>query len=198
MSDDEYISTADQLYDRLTKYMWWMSHRCATGHILMQVDELYAELCVELVAGWERYGPQDLPANELLAVVRTMLWNRIYELRQRFWSTHRCVEGGMLRLEDEVVGEDSPATLTDSALRVDKFISSLTAEELEMLKAIMFPDYRVGQQIRLRAMRRSFVFETTTIKLDYRLMAEALHWPIDKAKRVWKQLKVRWRTSSGE
>lgn len=191
------IKSVEDLYARLERYIRWLASVKATDHVLLRQDELAGYLYEELVHGWLYYSKNGLSAGELLAVIRKMLDNRVSELMYRFYKTHRCAESSIADLDDvdNVSTGCSLEGLMDSKDRCSRFYESLTEAERHIVDALLNFDDRVRQQIILKAYRRSFVFQSCTVKVDYRVMADALHMEKGYARHLWKSICEKWRDS---
>ena len=72
------------LYKFVLKVCW---EKGDPNNIMMDGDELFGELLEEIAKGLKHYA--DLPYNQKLAVIRSMLDNRVAELRYKYYVTHR-------------------------------------------------------------------------------------------------------------
>lgn len=191
------IGTVEELHARLDKFIKWLAYRRASGHILMQADELEGYMYEELVHGWQYYGKRGLSTGALLAVVRRMLDNRIGELVHRFYKTHRSVEATMMNLDDCVSMADgvSMEERVRSSEKFDKFWNMLDEQEQDIVAALLNFDNRVRQQVILRGYRRSYVFASCVVRIDSSLIADALHYSRTDARHLWSSIRRKWRSN---
>lgn len=101
--------TLESLYDKLRRFIRWLSQKSATDHPLLQPDELEGELCYELVHGFLYYENLVSDEEEMLRIIRRMLHNRVGELVYRFHITHRKEEISTVDI-DSLVGLDDVAS----------------------------------------------------------------------------------------
>jgi len=186
--------SVEELYDKLNKYIHWLAAKKATDHVLMEREELEGELYEQLVYGWMYYRDRGLTVGELLAVIKQMLNNRISELKYRFYLTHRSAEKEMMDLDDlECDGPPDPEHIVEHMLRFSGFLDTLECGERTIVDAILWPDKRMCDQVRLRTFRRSYVYDVPSITIDWKLVADALHIQYAEARQAWSSVKRKWR-----
>ncbi len=194
----EKIDSVASLYDALQQHISRLANATKSGtQVLMERDEIVGELSCELVKGWLYYKDRELPDDQLLAVVCRMLQNRLAELQTMHYYTHRKAAGTSSSTDepgfDVIDYAATPEEYVESATRVARFFASLSSEEAAVVRALIGDDRRIRQQLIIRTMRRSFVYKNTTIKYDYKLVADALHMTHCEAKAIWFSITEKWR-----
>lgn len=201
---DNKIRDFQTLYDGIIRYVKWLAGHRSSDHILMQPDELEGELLYECWKGWLHYGERDLTEGELKAIVRKMMDNRIGELYARYYHTHRKHEAHLLDIDDEDVlivntdlsMENSAATYVDSCERFAMFVSSLTDDEYDVVRAVLQPDFRIYQQVMLESWRKKFVYNgREVITITPNMVANALHMDKKYVKHLWENVRQKWRVA---
>lgn len=171
----------EEVFHELEKFVSWVSWNNSEpgAETMMDYDELSGELFLEVAKGIKHYGGK-LPLDQLKAVIRKMVDNRIFELKFRYHCTHRKLGGLNISLDIEQIGfpvSDScnVEELYDSGERIGTLSSALSPRAKRVFDAVIFGDERLGNQIKLSAIRANFVHRNPSIRIRTHLLSEALY-----------------------
>ena len=195
------ISSVVALYEALDAYVHWLAYRREVStHVLLRRDELEGELYLEIVRGWVIYAPKKLQGDELLAVVRKMMDNRITTLYRKYMLTHREAELHVVCVDDvlRLSSDRNTEAYVDSREKVAAFFDLLLTDERAVVDALLGDDVRVWQQLLLRTMRKAFVFNDYTVRITSDVVADALHFNRAYARRLWRSICAKWRSCDDE
>lgn len=180
------FSKAERLYLRLERFIYWLANQNSNPDIvLLDVDEIVAELLLEFVKGINHYA--DLPDNELEAVLKRMFDNRIGELKYKYYSTHRknAVLTVSIQVDDEdddsdldeIIPDGAPdvADIYDSAERIASTKERLSPIARQVFNALVYGNSDLRRQLRLSDMRAASQFKTHKIVVLPFHIADALH-----------------------
>jgi DNA-directed RNA polymerase specialized sigma24 family protein len=190
------MGTLEQLCEHLRKYVLWLSYRRQTNSVMLGQDDLADDLWEEVIKGWLYYKDKGLQDEQLLAVIRQMLDNRVGELVHRYHGTHREAGNTYVDLDDvQSVDLDAldPQDAVEQDQHVRQFLESLEPHEMEVVCAILYPDARMGQAVGLASIRRGFVFDNPAISVGPDLMSSVLHIDLKEVKRRWHIIRRKWR-----
>lgn len=82
--------TFDELFESLIAFIHWLANQKQSSQtVMLEYDEIIGELSLEFVIGVKRYGNK--PKNECMAILRTMMDNRIAELMKKYHYTHHAL-----------------------------------------------------------------------------------------------------------
>jgi hypothetical protein len=203
----------DSVYVELEKFVRYLAGRNANpNNTMMEYDEIVGELMLEMVKGIRAY--PDLPMNQLKAVIRRMMDNRIGELRYRFYTTHRSAENKMISLSilvnvndedqlsyntptgiqhpvEELIEDEGadPSTLLDSKERVQETRENLSLTALRVFDAVIYGNNMLAKILLLSSMRASYVFGSRTTVMKPWHIADALHLSLEEVKGAIKEIK---------
>lgn len=179
MTPDDIQKAYDDVY-RFVRYL--ASCNSDDNNVMMQANEIEGELWVEFVKAIRRYS--HLPYEQLLAVIRRMMDNRVAELRYRHYVTHRKKENGIRDVDDLVEEPYSGVCPEDAAIsseRIAQIQRRLSATAREVFIAVIYGDERVTDQCRLAGWRRAFVYKGGGhVRLTPNILANALAKEIDE------------------
>lgn len=191
----------------IEKFVWWLAHRSASGVWLMDAEEIAGELFLEIAKGLQMYS--DRGDEELLAILRKMCDNRIFELKAMHYGTHRRLKVTMeisLEAIDEpdeddfaaypkdMIGDDTSASLYDSHLRVLQTRAALSEEAVVVFDAICFDNQRMADQIKLTGMRASHIYKGGgSVRVKPYHIAEALGMPESTVRKAWREIRDQYR-----
>lgn len=200
--------TVEELFGRVYDSMNDLVHYLAiqysegTPEVLMEKDELVGELYMELWKGTCYYHKRHLPEEQMRAVLKVMLSNRIAELRYRYFRTHRAVSQVNISIDitiDGVFSSESmddydpfqdlvsgyggdPADLFDSAENVQCIRSRLTVNARQVFDAVVYGNEQLALHIWLSAVRSNNVYKTDrNVKMKPWHLASALCIPEQEA-----------------
>lgn len=170
----------EQTYVRLVKLAYWMAGNNANqNNVMMSFDEIVGELLLEIVKGVKHY--EDLPDNELDAVIRKMMDNRISELKYRYYKTHRKDELSLtVSLSDgdewlnEIEGDESVDDIISSKHRVQETRTKLSDIAKEVFDALIFGNKRLSDMLKLSNMRGKAVYKNHKMRIKPYHVADAL------------------------
>lgn len=176
------FSNDDETIGNLVKFVYWLAGKNANpDNVMMSFDEIVGELFVEIVKGVDKY--RDLPQNELEAVLRRMMDNRISELKYKFYVTHRKYERSLtIALPDaeddldEYIGsnQSNPASLSASRERVQQTRQQLSSTAKQVFDMLIFGDERLNQQLNISNIRAKSVYKDYKVKIRPFHIADAL------------------------
>ena len=181
MVDDE---RGEQTYVRLLKFAYWLAGNNQNPHsVMLNFDEIVGELLLELAKGLQHY--EDLPDNELDAVIRRMMDNRISELKYRFYKTHRKVELEEDKIEfwdwedrekwDEIIdGRPNAEDIATSKQRVKDTRDKLSPISKSVFDALIFGNDRLNVELRLSNKRANSVYKNHKVRVRPHHVADAL------------------------
>jgi hypothetical protein len=176
------FSNEEEVIAKLVKFIYWLAgHNANPDNVMMSFDEIVGELFVEIVKGLDKYG--DLPEEELEAVLRKMMDNRISELKYKFYVTHRKFERSLTiaisdaeNNPDEYIGSDhtNPASVSASKERVRRTRDQLSPTAKEVFDMLIFGDDRLNMQLNVSNMRAKSVYKDFKVKVRPFHIANAL------------------------
>lgn len=195
----------EKIVEAVWKFVHWLASRSAIPTVpLMDYDELVGELLEEVAKGIKAYPGK--PLEELLAILRKMCDNRLYELRHKYLHTHRREAANAFGLEiidpDQSMGKTTVGKLPDEQVIYthDLVLSGLrvceTRRRLErgyvrdVFDAIVYGDHNLGEQVSLSGARAAAVFKSGgSVRIKPWHVAEALALPEDVVKEAFKIIK---------
>ncbi len=179
MVDDK---RGEQTYVRLVKFAYWLAGNNQNQHsVMLNFDEIVGELLLELAKGLQHY--EDLPDDELDAVIRRMMDNRISELKYRFYKTHRKVEleanefwswDDCSEWENSVEGSPDAEDIAESKHRVKATREKLSPIARRVFDALIYGDDRLNQQLQISNMRASTIYKNHKVSVRPHHVADAL------------------------
>lgn len=210
---DSKFSMVDRfdMMSKLSKFVWFLVwNNCNEDHACMNSDDLASELNLELVKGINAY--PCLPEEQLMAVLKRMLDNRVAELIHRFYGTHRkaekvtisfevelsCPDGSFEQeyVSDMTTGEYYPSgvTPTPEELYASKERVERTKQKLQpMARRVL--DYvlndsndRLDMVLRLSMIRAQSKFSSPHVEIKPRHVAEAMCLPERTIKQAFKEI----------
>lgn len=187
-----------EIYNQLERYVHWLAEKTSKQNSdadLMNYDDMVGELFLELWKGYTRY--KDKPADELLAILRRMMDNRISELRYRYLVTHRKQEITNVTIihdphetsewdedldviSDEIIEDigSDPAVIYMSLERVFEVRDALNETERRIFDAVLFGDEMVDAYVAISIRRANYVYKSGgTVKVRPFHISDALQIP---------------------
>lgn len=198
-SQDKFTIVESELYAKLRKVVNWLAYSNQNpNNIMMSYDELVSELSEELVKGLQHYA--DKPIDELEALIRTILSNRIGELKHKHYNTHRKAQNYQLSLDAEIDGDITIGeSVQDDASRPESILASrervkatrrrLSHTSQQVFDAVIFGDDRLSIQIALGIMRSNHVFKEPKVYLKTWQIADALGIEDGAVKAAFREIK---------
>lgn len=124
-------TTAISSLEKLVRYL--ANLNVNNENIMMSYDDIVSELNEEIIKGLRYYSKRNLPDDDILNLLRRMCYNRIGELKYRYYVTGRKSEVNSLSLDLEIeveiyTDEGDPEELFDSSSRVNNTYSVLRSE----------------------------------------------------------------------
>ncbi|KKK54828.1 hypothetical protein LCGC14_3080760 [marine sediment metagenome] len=179
MVDDE---RGEQTYVRLVKFAYWLAGNNQNQHsVMLNFDEIVGELLLELAKGLQHY--EDLPDDELDAVIRRMMDNLISELKYRFYKTHRKVElednefwswDDCSEWENSVEGSPDAEDIALSKQRVKDTRDKLSPISKSVFDALIFGNKRLNVELKLSNKRANSVYKNHKVRVRPHHVADAL------------------------
>jgi hypothetical protein len=200
------------MVDRLAQFVWWLTwNNCNEDHPCMNSQDLHSELQLELIKGIQCY--PWLPEEQLMAVLKRMLDNRVAELIHRFYGTHRKVEKLTISLEIDMDCREEIYEGFANKMSHDEYYSNGTTptpeelyaskERVERTKARLQPmarrvlDYILNDEndkldmiLRLSMLRAESKFSSPHTNIKPRHVAEAMLLPEKVIKQSFKEISV--------
>ena len=196
----------EEVYLELHKFVVWLANKVSDSHKdadLMNFDDVECELNLEMWKGYRRYN--HLPHDQLLAVIRKMMDNRISELRYRYFKTHRKQEIYNLsinELDDDTSFTNYGEKLVDagSADPLQLYISNeyvlevrirLSDNAKRVFDAVIYGNERVNDMIRLSGIRNAYAYKNGgTLKIRVHHIADALCMDLNDVKVGWNEIRT--------
>jgi len=200
-------------YEELHNLMWAMCWDRANGdYWLLDPEEMFAELSVELVHLVQRYGGNGKSRDEVKRILIVSMRNRISDLCIMAYRTHRSAEIGALRLWDGSIESDNDNSLNPddempmgaevewtsvssvpmhSYVDMEDDIIDLSSDAQELLYMAMYQDdERLHQQMELAEMRKLATTSKNqwSIRPTPLIFRRALGWPKDRFKAAWNEV----------
>jgi len=187
--------TAEDVYDHFTNYIWYISLHIGSmaSDVLTEPEELVGELNEEMVKGFNQYG--HLPFSQLSKIIKTMILNRIGELRHRYYGTHRKAAVGILSTDspDAESAEDkvgNPAHILESKERVAATRMRLGESAKKVFDAVvMEEDPRVTRELLIVTTRAYETFEKPNVRIKPAMVARALGMEIKEVEKAFREIK---------
>jgi len=166
--------------DEMMGFAQYLAARNAGEVVLMEQDELVGEMCEEIVKGLRYYADKDLTDDQLKAVLRKMMDNRIAELRYRHYVTHRAALIGAASLCDDdaefITSDDiTPDQAYASMEYVDGVRAALSDTAAKVFDALVHgTSEKLGVLVWLSCVRANTVHANSKAVLKYWHVAQAL------------------------
>lgn len=206
----------DEVYLELEKFVHYLAGRNANpSNTMMEYDEIVGELMLEMVKGMRAY--PHLEKDNLKAVIRRMMDNRVSELRYRFYATHRAAENKMISIDVEVNVSDAaqldvlhplvdygetpveeliedigsnPADIYESADRVRITRTLLSPVARQVFDAVVYGNNMLATLVWLSTQRASCVFKSSEVNVKPWHIADALRLDERVVKEAFKEIKT--------
>lgn len=189
------------VYDELNDLVHYLAIRYSQGatEILMGKDEIVGELYEELWKGCAYYHKRNLPIQQMLAVLKVMLSNRVAELRYKYYSTHRKISQLNISIDvtvnDDVSAYDmyenmdsydplqdlistdvnDPAAIYDSLELVNSVRLQLNSIAKQVFDAVIYGHEQLTLHVWLSSVRSKSVYKSNRpIKIKPYHIASAL------------------------
>lgn len=220
MTDEEicerkFSSVEEEVVCRLEKFVHYLAGKNVGPQL--EYDDLVGELMLELAKGLKAY--PDLPVEQLMAVLRKMMDNRISELKYKFYLTSRkdalytislSIEVGATDIKDvrpyskevaeghpveELIQEQGsdPADIYESKERVMAVRSQLSPSAKRVFDAIVKGNQQLAKLVWLSAIRSGYIFKSRAAKMRSWHVADALQMDEREVKRALKEIKTVYR-----
>lgn len=161
----------EEVYKAMEGFIKHLAHRFCNDDIMFEYDELCGDLNEELVKGMRYYAGKISDIEQLKAVLRRCLDNRIAELRHRHYGTHRVKARLNISIDIDFdvdvidipyietlcVDDANPEILVESYERVEKTRNLLSDVSRRVFDACIFGNNRLAIIAWLSALRRSAV-----------------------------------------
>ena len=204
------FSNVEEWHTEMIKFVHYLAGR--NPGLAVEYDDIVGELMLELVKGVQSY--PELPHEQLKAVLRRMMDNRISELKYRFHVTHRkqalfdislsldisirdakklgaghCEGEGAIPVEELIAGGDDPAEIFESKERVRAVRKQLSPISKSVFDSLILGNSMLAQVVWLSSMRASVVFGSRAVKVRPWHIADALHMDEKEVKIALKDIK---------
>ena len=177
-------------------FVHYLAARNAGDSILMEYDELVGELYLELVKGVQYYADKNLSNDQLKAVLRKILDNRISELRYRYYVTHRAAAMSALSLSDdgcEFISADDPTPdqVYASKELVESVRAALSETAQQVFDAVVLgASDMLGTLVWLSCVRANTVHANSKAVMKYWHVASALGLEENDVRQAFKEIKA--------
>lgn len=203
----------ERLLDDLSKLMWTMVWDVANpDRWMLDAEEVYAELCLELVKLVNRYHAK--PYIDLKRLCVVSLRNRVHDLATACYLTNRKAEAHMYSLDsgtedDQTSRGDSNldtyqafptgtygegyASSVDNIFDIDDFTDGMSEDAKALIAAVLNPSERVCYFLNLTACRKQTVNKKGmwTLTITPLIMARAMGWTSNRLKTAWAEVSDR-------
>jgi hypothetical protein len=174
------------IYSKLIKFIWKLAWQYYPVDVLMEPEEVASELLEELAKGLKTYAKMD-DGEPKLNVMKTILRNRVSELRHRYYGTHRKLGQGTKSIESDAAcesltsNEPTPehylAAMQHSMDRVMEVRSRLTNPvHVKVFDCLVLGqgDERLTNILLVHTQRQYAVFANPTIRIKPWMVSQAL------------------------
>jgi len=195
--------TFEELYEKLEKFVHYLAHSKANGAFLMDHDEISGELFEVMVKGYARYN--HLPKEELLAVIKKMMDNKISDLIYTHYVTHRGLAIG----SDSIPESDNPAcdwtktiawssnerlqsvsSLVESRERVQDTYNRLSPNAQRVFQAIILGSPELDLQLEMSYLRASYIYQDEwKVKVRSWQIADSLSMGVSTVKKALTEIR---------
>lgn len=182
-----HLDLKQKLYDDLQRLLWAMTWDLANDQRWqLEPDEIFAELCLELVKVVERYG--DKPYIELKSLCVVCCRNRVSDLATSNYITHRKAEATTLSLDDDELEVDVGAE--DAYFDVTAFTAGLSSDARALVMEILHPSDRAHSLYELACLRKQQVMSTMNwaVAIEPKFMQRVMGWPQFRLARAWNEV----------
>ncbi len=182
-----HLDLKQKLYDDLQRLLWAMTWDLANDQRWqLEPDEIFAELCLELVKTVERYGNK--PYMELKALTVVCCRNRVSDLATSNYITHRKAEATTLSLDDDELEVDVGAD--DVYFDVDAFVMCLSPDARALVMEILHPSDRANDLYALACLRRQQAMSTMNwaVAVEPKFMQRVMGWPQFRLAYAWNEV----------
>jgi len=213
-TQEDKFSDIEEWHTEMVKFVHYLAGR--NPGLAVEYDDIVGELMLELVKGVQAY--PHLPREQLKAVLRRMMDNRISELKYRYHITHRkqalfdislsldvsihdakrigCSVGdgdGAIPMEEIIAGGDDPAEIYDSKERVMGVRNQLSPISKSVFDSLISGNNMLAMLVWLSSIRASAVFGSRAVKVRSWHIADALHMDEKEVKIALKDIKRAYR-----
>jgi hypothetical protein len=107
-------------------------------NVMMSAEDIISELNEEIIKGLKYYAKENKTVDDVVNLLKRMCYNRIGELRYRYYLTYRRHEKTSISLEvnltfDISTDEGNPEKLFDSSVRVSRTLEMLNTKEARLI-----------------------------------------------------------------
>lgn len=124
---------------RLEKLVIYLARlNVSDKNIMMSMDDIISELNEEIIKGLKYYASKNYSDDDMVNILKRMCYNRISELRYRYYVTCRKNEVNSVSVDLEVefeveTEEGNPEELLYSSLRVSETYDLLKTEQAKLI-----------------------------------------------------------------
>lgn len=193
----------ERMLEDLHRLMWTMVWDVANfERWQLNPEEVYAELCLELVKLVDRYSTK--PYDELKKLCVKSLRNRVHDLATACYLTNRKAEGRIVSLDDDSDEEDGHTGHeevlaephngqtggNDNIFDLESFCDGLSDDAKALVIEILYPSERTGCYIKLTAERKKRLNPKGywTMTITPLIMARGLGWSSDRLRDAWQEV----------
>lgn len=189
----------DKYYKELYRLMWAMVWDYANhNRWMLQPDELFAELSLELVKVIDVY--TDKADGELKNLLIKSLRNRCIDLVTMAYNTHRSAEATMMSLSSMIDFDDDSLAVVgmpshsgpESLLNIDDFVASLSSDAGILIREVLNPSDRMLAQLDLFRLRKIATCpgKDWHIETNPLILQRALGWDKGRLTCAWEEVKT--------
>lgn len=140
MTDKSVLTESEEVFKRLEGLVVYLAKMFENpDHVMLSMDDIISELHEEITKGINYYsGKYDV--DNMVGIIKRMCYNRISELKYRYYITYRKHDNTAVSIEMEFgmeyepkTDEGNPECLLDSSLRVNDTKLKLQSDEAKLI-----------------------------------------------------------------
>jgi hypothetical protein len=138
-TQDASVTYEEQIMKRLEGLVVYLANlNNNDDNVMMSAEDIISELNEEILKGLKHYANANKSVDDMVNLLKRMCYNRIGELKYRYYLTYRKHEKTSISLEVSVsfdisTDEGNPEKLFDSSVRVSKTLELLTTEQARLI-----------------------------------------------------------------
>lgn len=204
MENQDSKFSLSEAYEQLEPFMIYLAGRYCNDDIMFNFDELFGELQLELVKGFQHYYETGkiTDLDQLFAVLRKMMDNRIAELRYKHYSTHRGLAKLNISIDLQLSLETDEADMVEvipdintpdpeqMALSKDRLVqvwNKLSPKAQQVMNIVVNGSQRLDMLLQLLALRS--IGSNKIVKLRPAIVANALMENTKSVEKAFKEIK---------
>lgn len=212
------MNHGEDVYYELEKFVFYLaSTNQDPDNVMLEYDEIVGELLMEMAKGIKYY--ENLPKDQLLAVIRRMMDNRISELKFRYYVSGRRIPVKLTISLDVEIGDGATGNtvvnyrslssdsnskavhevvsdemnveqISDSINRVEEVRSRLSEIAGMVFDSVVFGNIQLNDVMLLAAIRAATVFKSKKTVIKPRHVADALMLTEKDVRKAFKEIRM--------